>query len=41
MSDPPRDVVLLERRIEAAELRRLVLRFEQSSFALVGEGEAL
>lgn len=29
MSDPPPDVVLLERRIEAAELRRLALRFEE------------
>ena len=29
MDDPSPDVVLLERRIEAAELRRLVERFEE------------
>ena len=29
MDDPSPDVVLLERRIEAAELRRLALRFEE------------
>ena len=28
MDDPAPDVVILERRIDAAELRRLVLRFE-------------